>query len=90
MAVQTFRHAAMLFPSGYHLPDRPFATLCNPALEERIHARRMSGRSSFLHDRFPSLTAIRNGIPRGRGYRLRWPAGRRFAWTGRCSASFRG
>ena len=63
MAVQTFRHAAMLSPSGYHLSDRLLAMLCNPALEERIHARRMSGRSIFLHERLPSLTAIRKRDP---------------------------
>ena len=67
MAVQTFRHAAMLSPSGYRLLDRLLVMLCNAALEERIHARRMSGRSSFLHDRFPSLTAIRKRDPEWQG-----------------------
>ena len=59
MAVLSFRHAAMLSPSGYHLLDRLLAIPYNTALDERIHARRMSGRSISLHDRFPSLTAIR-------------------------------
>ena len=67
MAVQTFRHAEMLSPSGYHLPDGLLALLCNPALEERIHARRMSGRRIFLHDRFPSQTAIRKRDPEWQG-----------------------
>ena len=72
MAVQTFRHAAKLSPSGHRLLNRLLAMLAplyNAALEERIPAWRMSGRSISLYDRFGSLTALRKqdsewkGIP---------------------------
>ena len=63
MAVQTFRHAPMLSPSGDHLPDRLLAIPYNAALEEHIRARRMPGRSISLDNRFPSLTAIRKRDP---------------------------
>ena len=54
MAVQTFRHAAKLSPSGHRPLDRLLAMLAmlyNAALEERIHAWRMSGRSISPYDR---------------------------------------
>ena len=66
MAVQTFRHAAKLSPSGHRLLDRllvMLAMLYNAALEERMHAWRMSGKSISLYDQFRSLTAIRNQDP---------------------------
>ena len=70
MAVQTLRHAAKLSPSGHRLLGRllaMLAMLCNAALEERIHARRMSGRSISLYDQFGSLTAIRKQDPEWKG-----------------------
>ena len=63
MAVLSFRHAAMLSPSGYHLLDRLLAIPYNAALEERIRARRMPGRSISFDNRVPSLTAIRKRDP---------------------------
>ena len=63
MAVQTFRHAAKPSPSGHSLLDRLFAMLYNAALEERIHAWRMSGRSISLYDPFASLTVLRKQDP---------------------------
>ena len=63
MAVRTFRHGARLSPSGRRLLDRHLALLCNPALEERILAWRMSGRGISLYDRFASLTALRKQDP---------------------------
>ncbi len=66
MAVQTFRHAAKLSPSGHRLLDRLLAMLAllyNAALEERIHAWRMSGRSISLYDQFASLTVLRKQDP---------------------------
>ncbi len=67
MAVQTFRHAAKLFPSGHRLPDRLPATLCSAALEARNHARRASGRRVSLQGRFDSPTAIRKQHPEWQG-----------------------
>ena len=67
MAVQTFRHAAKLFPSGHRLPDRLPATLCSAALEARNHARRASGRRVSLQGRFGSPTAIRKQHPEWQG-----------------------
>ena len=70
MAVQTFRHGAKLSPSGHRLLDRLLAMLALPynvALEERIHAWRMSGRSVSLYDRFGSLTGIRKQDPEWQG-----------------------
>ena len=58
MAVQTFRHAARLSPSGHRLLDRLRAPLRNAALEERIHAWRMSERRISLYDEFASLTVL--------------------------------
>ena len=66
MAVQTFRHAAKLSPSSHPLLDRILARLAllyNAALEERIHAWRMTGRSISLYDPFGSRTAIRKQDP---------------------------
>ena len=66
MAVQTFRHAEKLSPSGHRLPDRFFAMralLRKAVLEEPDHALRMSEKSISLDDRFRSLTAIRQRDP---------------------------
>ena len=49
----SFRHAAKDSASGHRLPDRILAMpalLCSAALEERIKAHRMSGKSISLHD----------------------------------------
>ncbi len=67
MAVQTFRHAAKLPPFGHRLLDILLALLCNAALEERIHAWRMSGRRISLFDPFGSRTAIRKQDPEWQG-----------------------
>ena len=70
MVVQTFRHAAKLSPSGHRLLDRLLAMLAmlyNAALEKRIHAWRMSGRSISPYDQFGALTAIRKQDPEWRG-----------------------
>ena len=60
---------AKFSPSGHRLLDRLLAMLVllyNAALEERIHAWRMSGRSISLYDRFGSLTAIQKQDPEWR------------------------
>ena len=62
MAVQTFRHAAKLSASGHRLLDRILAMLAllyNAAIEERILAYRMPGKSNSLYDQHKSLTTIR-------------------------------
>ena len=62
VAVQTFRHAAKLSASGHRLLDSILAMLAllyNAALEERILAYRMSGKSISLYDQYKSLTTIR-------------------------------
>ena len=62
MAAQTFRHAVKLSASGHRLRDRILAMLAllyNAALEVRILAWRMSGKSISLYDQYKSLTTIR-------------------------------
>ena len=66
MAVQTFRHVAMLFPSGHRLLDRLLAMsamLYDIALEERIQAWLKSGRSISPYDPFGSQTTVRKQDP---------------------------
>ena len=58
----SIRHAASLSASGHRLLDRILATLTqlhNAALEERILAYRISGKSISLYDQYKSLTTIR-------------------------------
>ncbi len=66
MAVQTFRHVAMLFPPGHGLLDRLLAMsamLYDIALEERIHVWHKSGRSISPYDPFGSQTTVRKQDP---------------------------